>query len=103
MIDGRSAGDNVTTRRPGTLINGRPYNLLIGVHLQGDGATISVLLDGEPYIRWTGKQASLALHRNWRLPQSKRPGLSGYKTAITFHGAQLRLISGKALWIQRSD
>ncbi len=93
-IDGRSVRDNPTTR-PTTLVNGQPYLATIRVRLPDELANIEVLLNGEPFLRWSGEQASLAFAL---APGGGRPALGGCNTAVVFTRARLRLVSGEA-WL----
>ena len=55
-----------------------------------------VLLDGEPYLRWTGPQQSLSLYRLWRTLNLGRIGLMAHRSRVTYHVARLRVVSGSA-------
>jgi hypothetical protein len=100
-IDGRGVrdGQNPYGVRPGTLENGRRYKLLTSVRLLKDGtASVDVLMQGKPYMpHWQGKPASLGLYPRWILPNSGQPGLGAWKSAVTYHSARLRMISGEAI------
>jgi len=96
-IDGQFPKDNPTVRRPGTLTNGRQYTVLAAVRPQDDSVTISISLDGEPLIEWSGKQSSLSTRGAWYWPVPNQPGLGAYRSTVTFHSARLRLVSGGAL------
>jgi serine/threonine protein kinase/Tol biopolymer transport system component len=100
-IDGRGAWANSgnPTIRSGTLINGRRYKALVRVRPKGDEVSIEVVLDGQPYISWKGKQARLSVTADWLLPRHQQPGLGAHNNSVTFHSARLRLASGKASWI----
>ncbi|HUT12282.1 MAG TPA: PA14 domain-containing protein [Thermoguttaceae bacterium] len=99
-IDGREGHMNASTRKPGTLQNGRRYSVLVRVQLSGEDVRAEVLLDGQPYIGWVGKQASLEAYRDWRTPDKSRPALTAYEAAVTFHTVRFRLLSGKATWVR---
>ena len=94
-IDGKAAADNSTTVRPGTLINGKRYDLLAKVRLHNQVASIEVFLDKSRIIRWQGKESSLGIFGGWRLPQDQRLGI-GSQEPTTFHFVRLRMVSGKA-------
>ncbi len=95
-IDGRDLADNRTCRRPGTLQNGRRYTVLVEVKQEGDLAGVAVLIDGKPYIEWSGRRTSLGIRSDMRLPDPRRPGLAAADNCVTFHSARLRLLSGTA-------
>jgi Concanavalin A-like lectin/glucanases superfamily len=100
-VDGRSVGDqqNPYAVRPGTLENGRRYRMLASVRLAKDGmASADVSLNGKPYLpHWQGKPSSLSLYAGWILPNTGQPGLGAWKSAVTYHSARLRMISGEAI------
>jgi hypothetical protein len=98
-IDGKDAASNPTTVRPGSLQNGRQYALAVRVLVRGDQAEIAVTLDGKPYTRWRGSQASLHQRGDLSLPQAGCPGLVGCNArerGVVFRGARLRMLSGEA-------
>jgi hypothetical protein len=99
MLDGQDSSHNSTTIRPGGLINGRKYHLLIRVRLQNGMASVDVLIDKAPVLRWRGSESSLSLYKDWSLPQLHRLAL-GARHPTTFHSIQLKMISGKAEWIK---
>jgi len=103
MIDDRFADNNPTTVRPGKLINGRTYRVLAKVRLADENVSISVAVNGTPYIKWTGKQSSLSLPGAWALPQPDRPGLGATDCAVAFHSVRLRLVSGEARLVGRGE
>ncbi len=90
LIDGKLARDNVTTRRPGTLENGRKYRVTVSVRIDGNSASIDAVLDGKPLTKWSGKLASLSLNAIWKLPVENRIGLAAFNNRVTFHRALLR-------------
>ena len=96
QVRGKNVADNETTVRPGTLENGRPYDLGIKVALAGAEARIEVTLDGKPYIRWQGPQSVLSVYQDWRVPHPGCIGLGTYFTVVEFQSARLRMLSGEA-------
>ncbi len=100
-IDGHNADSTPIAIRPGTLTNSKRHTAIFQVRVRGDDASILVLLDNQPCLRWTGKQSSLDVHPAWHLPDAKRPALGASDDTVTFHRAALRIISGKAKWIGR--
>jgi hypothetical protein len=90
---------NPTTVRPGTLVNGHRYKLLVNVRLpQPDRATVDVFLDGKPYLpHWEGNPTSLSLEEGWHLPDTRELGFATWKTGVTFHSMRMRLLAGKAI------
>ena len=98
LIDGRITGDrlNPATRRPGLLINGQRYTVLIAVRLDGNQAKIDVTLDEQPLISWSGRLESLEVANWWRVPVASRPALAAHETVVIYHAAEVRAISGTA-------
>jgi len=96
QVRGKNVADNETTVRPGTLENGRQYDLGIKVALAGAEARIEVTLDGKPYIRWQGPQSVLSVYQDWRVPHPGCIGLGTYFTVVEFQSARLRMLSGEA-------
>ena len=99
MIDGKDAGQNASTVRPGTLQNRRAHVLSVKVLLKGDQAEITVGLDGQAYTRWRGAQSSLRLMETWALPQPGALGLIAHNCpdrVVVFREARLRMLSGEA-------
>jgi hypothetical protein len=100
-IDGKRPTDegNPTTIRPGTLVNGHRYRLLISVRIpQPEHASVNVSLDGKPYLpHWEGNPASLSLEAGWRMPDVQQLGLAAWSTRVTFHSMRLRLVAGRAI------
>jgi len=97
FIDGRDIKENPTRKEPGTLSNGRMYTLFISVRLKEQStADISVLLQGKPYIHWSGKTSSLSLHRVWGVHEKRRPALGINFATVVFHDVRVRPISGAA-------
>ncbi len=99
-VDGQPGYNNVTTRQIAPLISERLYTLSVKVRAQNEHATIQASLDGKPLIDWQGKDASLSLRPGNELPQPQRIGLYTYGSLLTFHSAQLQIISGKASWVE---
>ena len=104
MINNVVANKNETTVAAGSLEEGRLYTVHIRVSAAGDQASISVALDGKPLTRWAGPQSALALAEGWGLPNAKCLGLgvSG-RTSFAFKSARLRMLSGKASAVARSE
>ena len=90
---------NPTSKRPGTIENGRRNKLVVSVRsLAGDKASVVVSLNGEPYLpRWEGDPTSLQLAGDWTLRHSNRPGLGVFQDRIVFHSVRLRMITGAAV------
>ena len=68
----------------------------MSVRYDGNHATVEVRLDGEPHLRWTGPARSLRPQAEWLATRSRQPGLETVGTAVTFHLARLRVVSGSA-------
>jgi len=102
-IDGRSEKDNQTTVRPGTLVNGRRYLLLVQVKAEGDMAAVAVFLNGAPITAWSGRQTSLSVPSNYATRDPSRPGLVAWLAEGIFHGARLRVVDGEATRTMRPN
>ena len=98
VIDGQRGDKNTTTRRPGTLVNERRYTILTKVRLRDGLVTINVFLDNVPFLRWHGKDTSLDNCPEWKIPQPQHVGVGAKDADVTFHSAQLRMVSGRAMW-----
>ena len=102
-IDGRDVAHNPTGRRPGTLVNGRRYTVLANVKQENNRVSIEILLDGKPYVQWSGRWTSLGIRSDMRLPDPRRPGLAAVDNRVTFHSARFRLLSGEATLTSEAD
>jgi len=105
LIDGRDGlkeDANMTTVRPGTLVNGRRYQVLISVRVKGEAASVEVFLDGNPCIRWNGKQSSLSLPNFGFIaaPDEKRPCLGAGLVPVRFEAIKIRAVSGKVSFVR---
>ena len=98
MIDGHGKDGNPTAVYV-KILNGRKYELLIKVRLQKQSASIDVLVNKVPFIRWRGKESSLSLYKEWSLPETQRFGL-GANEPTTFHSVNLKMVSGKEEWVK---
>jgi len=92
-IDGRSARGNATTRRD-NWEPGKKYRVVAQVRVHGDNGSIKVLRDGERFLQWAGKLASLNLPRRGKYKAYDAPQMSVYRSRVVFHGLQLQLVSG---------
>ncbi|MDY0168482.1 MAG: formylglycine-generating enzyme family protein [Thermoguttaceae bacterium] len=88
-LGGPELPGNAPSRRPGTLKNDHRYVMVIAVLLKDQWATIDVTLDGEPYLRWTGKQSSISAPPDWRLPDKKHLGVGMWNTTVTIHDVRV--------------
>lgn len=88
-IDNKLARSNDTTIKPGKLENNHTYRLQTDVTLQGDNVSINSQLDGKPFLKWTGKQASLGTVGLWNIPKGNNIGLMTFKNKTVFHKATL--------------
>jgi len=88
FIDGKDADRNATTR-DGKISNNRKHTLQLAVRLlDAQRARIAVRLDGEPYLDWEGKRASLTPDRSWRLRRPDSLGIGAYNANVVFHSCQ---------------
>ncbi len=99
QIDGKLLGNlPAYSKRPGTLVNGHRYRMLLSVRLPSPGrASVNVSLDGKPFLpHWEGDPKSLGFEANlWGLRSSRQLGLATYSVPVTFHSARMRVVSGQ--------
>lgn len=79
---------------PGSLANNQRHAVSILVRLNGDMASVRVLLNGESYFYWSGYQKAVTAE-GWPALPAQQFAL-GADGAIVFHSVRLRPISGKA-------
>jgi len=60
LVDGKGWNENKTSVKPGPLKNGKWYDIAIAVAQHGSDAEVSVKLDGQNYIHWTGPESELS-------------------------------------------
>ncbi|MCX5672039.1 MAG: hypothetical protein NTU94_12040 [Planctomycetota bacterium] len=96
-IGGKEPDRNGTAVGAANLKIGQPFTIKVKVALEGDQASISVALDGKPYIAWKGPQSALALHPDYAMPNRKCLGFGAYQSQLVFQSARLRMLSGKAV------
>jgi hypothetical protein len=92
FIDGQDVFRGPARVSPGWLMNGHPYTAEIQVRNNGQTATLSAKLEGEPLLTWKGPLTSLS-QRNGA-PTSF--ALSRFVDQTVFHAARLRVLSGEA-------
>jgi len=95
-IDGKHAGANPTTVKPGKLENGRPYAVGIRVSVSGEQARVVVTLDGKEIINWEGNTSALSVPPGWQLSKPLCPGLCSHKGEVVFDSVRFRMLSGRA-------
>lgn len=99
LIDGRYADDplNPTQRVPGTLNNGRTYQVRIEVRKNKSKVSLAIFLDGQRHVSWSGEVSQLNVDPSWRPDETFRFGLGhGRGTDVTFQKMNFRLVSGEA-------
>ena len=97
LVRGKGANENETKTSAAAIKNGQPITVGVKVLLDGDKATISVTLDGKPYINWTGPQSALSTEKWGEMPGKGAVGLRSYMSHLVCSGARLRMLSGKAV------
>jgi len=97
LVRGKGADENETKTSAAAIKNGQPITVGVKVLLDGDKATISVTLDGKPYINWTGSQSALSTEKWGEMPCKGAVGLRSYQTSTVCSGARVRMLSGKAI------
>jgi hypothetical protein len=94
QIAGKSADNNGQTIKPGKLVNGEPYLLHVLVMLQGKNAEITVDINGQKAMHYSGPQDALTAERGWRPNNAKNLSLGFRRSGYTFETFRLRMISG---------
>ena len=95
-IDGKTAGTPnpssiKSERRKGPVAEDVKTLLKISVRLNGDDASVKTTLNGKKFISWAGKQSSLSLFSNWRMP-SRNFALGAYSSQVVFHSVRLKML-----------
>ena len=98
VVDEREWHDEATTNRVGTLTDGQRYTALVKVRLQKQLAAIEAFLDDARYpLAREGIVAQSA--QEWFLPP-QRLGFGVAGSQATFYSVKLRMVSGKAWWLE---
>ena len=97
LVRGKGADENETKTSAAAIKNGQPFTVGVKVLLDGDKATITVTLDGKPYINWTGPQSALSTEKWGEMPGKGAVGLKSYMSNVVCSGARVRMLSGKAI------
>jgi hypothetical protein len=90
-IDGQETHPSAT-RRPGTLTNGKTYAVLALVRLHGKSVAIEVLVDKEPYLKWSGSENQVSLPGWSHPPYPNRPSLGGGYADVIYHAAWVSVL-----------
>jgi hypothetical protein len=102
-IDGKEPDKNGTAVPAANLKIGQPFTVKVKVALEGDQASISVALDGKPYIAWKGPLSALALHPDWAMPNRKCLGFGAWQSQLIFQSARVRMLSGEAVPLRPAE
>jgi hypothetical protein len=94
-IRGRRADQNESSRRPGTLVNGKQYTVQVKVTHDGAAGVIAVQLNGDPFIAWQGSPQDLDVFSDWALPKQHTFGVGFNVGSIIFRSIRVRMVSGK--------
>jgi len=97
LVRGKMVDGNETKTSAAAIKNGQPITVGVKVLLDGDKATISVTLDGKPYINWTGPQSALSTEKWGEMPVKGAVGLKSYMSSVVCSGVRVRMLSGKAI------
>jgi len=57
---------------------------IVNESVEGDRASVGIQVDGQPVIEWSGAQADLAPHNQWRQPDLKAIGVGGAGAVFEF-------------------
>ncbi len=66
----------------------------------GGEADVSVYVDGEPVISYSGPAAALTLQPTWRLQDGQRLGLAANSSRVEFRDVKLQMLNGKAMLLR---
>ncbi len=97
LIRGKMAGENETKTSAAVIKSGQPTTVGVKVLLDGDKATISVTMDGKPYINWTGPPSALSTEKWGDMPRKGAVGLKSYMSSVLCSAVRVRMLSGKAI------
>jgi hypothetical protein len=94
-INGIAVQSNIISRRPGTLSNGQKHSVVISVRLKDATASITAVLDGRPYVGWTGNQSSLTslLNPVCDLQNPQCPKIGSSRDPAVFHSIKMKMLS----------
>jgi len=93
-INNQPVEQNRSAVMPGSLENGRKYEVTVRVIAQSVKAQIDVSLDGQPYTRWEGPRSSLKVIAPWTMPQAGVLGLGAAWSDVVFHSFEVRQLHG---------
>lgn len=88
------------TRRPGTIVNGKRYAVLAKVRVDGEAVSVEVLVDGAAYLQWNGNDNQISVPSWSHPPYPHRPALGGGCADVTYHSAELRVLSSPTAKVQ---
>jgi hypothetical protein len=94
LIDGKWEKDNPTVSSTFRLTNNQDYQLAVQVKRRGEFVSIGARLNGKALLGWTGRDKSLSVPEDFRLPQPAL-GLWGRDTSVHFTEMKLRVLSGE--------
>jgi len=102
-VKAEDAVGNVVTTRPGRLVKDRKHDLEVEVLPAEQEAEIKVILDGQPYLRWKGRNDEVLGPAQWhsRTWKGRRLGLFMHATRnVTLHSMKFLPLTGKSLRIR---
>ncbi len=100
LIRGKMADENETKTSAAAIKSGQPITVGVKVLLEDDKATISVTLDGKPYIKWTGPPSALSTEKWGEMPRKGAVGLKSYMCKMVCSAVRVRMLSGKAMTLR---
>jgi len=77
------------------------YTLTIRTLLKDKSATITVDLNGERFLEWTGPRSDLQVDSSWSLHEPAAIGLGATGAEVLFHSAKLKSLRGDAMMIPK--
>jgi len=100
-INGLGAEKNDTVIRPSKFDNDRLYVVAVRVQTSGGQARIETLLDGSPFVQWSGPVS--ALSASYQVAARGCFGLGCWGAGYTFERARVRMLSGTARLQRAAD
>ncbi|TWU09962.1 hypothetical protein [Allorhodopirellula heiligendammensis] len=99
-LDGHDVNESPLTHEPGTLVNGRRYRTTVSVRLKEDNAEIEIFVQGQLFLRWSGRQSAIDLEQPWSFPDKRHPALGANGATVTFHQVRFQALTDDASWVR---
>ena len=100
LVDGRPVGDNSTSDIR-EIDNHRRYRLEATVRTRASEGSVDIDIDGLPFVRWTGAQASLSLPPEWALDGTATLGVGSHHAVVQVHSASIQMLASQKGWVSK--